>query len=89
MKKIMLTSATVLFLGLAAMAHNGDKCGKKCDKKECKKECVAQDKSKENCDKSKCNHQGACGTEQQSCHKAQKPKQATPAAAPAPAPIKQ
>jgi hypothetical protein len=45
MKKLILTSATVLFLGLTAMACEGDKCGKKCEKK---------------CDKQECTKGGAC-----------------------------
>ena len=44
MKKIILTSASVLFIVLSAFAQEGGKCDKKCikkcDQKECVKECV-------------------------------------------------
>jgi len=43
MKKLILTSATVLFLGLGAYAQDGGKCAKKgakkCDQTECAKKC--------------------------------------------------
>jgi hypothetical protein len=41
MKKLILSSALALFIGVSAFACEGGKCGKgdkKCDKKECTKE---------------------------------------------------
>ena len=43
MKKLILTSATILFIGLTAFAQDGTKCTKKCDPKECTKKCDTKD----------------------------------------------
>ena len=55
MKKLILTSATILFIGLAAFAQQGgtctQMCGKKCtvteckDKTKCNKDCAKDEKS--------------------------------------------
>lgn len=80
MKKLILTSATILFIGISAFAADGDKCAKKCEKK-CEKAC----KKDETCKK-------ACADASMKCTKkdmkacAGKEKAATPAVAPATTP---
>lgn len=49
MKKVILTSATVLFLALTAVAQDGGKCCKKGDKKCEMAACTKDEKCKEKC----------------------------------------
>ncbi len=49
MKKLILTSATVLFIGLTAFAGDGGKCAKKCEKKCEPKECTKDPNCKKIC----------------------------------------
>jgi hypothetical protein len=63
MKKLMLTSATILFIGLAAFAQQGgtctQMCGKKCsvteckDKSKCSNDCAKSEKGSKPADEKK------------------------------------
>ncbi len=64
MKKLILTSATLLFLGFTVFAGDGDKCRKKCDKKCDKKECVKDANGDKKCSKADCKHDAKCDKEQ-------------------------
>jgi hypothetical protein len=52
MKKLVLTSVAILFIGLTSFAGNEEKCSKKCEKKcettECKKDGKCTKKCDEN-----------------------------------------
>jgi hypothetical protein len=67
MKKLILTSATVLFLSIAGFAHDGDKYGKKCEKKCDQKECTKDGKCEKKCGKKECTHDANCKKDQESC----------------------
>ncbi len=76
MKKLILTSATVLFLSISSFAHDGDKCGKKCEKKCDQKECTKDSKCEKKCGKKECTHDANCQKDQENCKKACKTKAA-------------
>jgi len=50
MKKLIFSTATILFVSLSSFAQEAPKCSKVCDKKCDKKECTTAG----TCDKSKC-----------------------------------
>ena len=62
MKKLILTSAAILFIGLTSFAQDGGKCAKKCEKKcdikECVKDggCTKKCGANESASNMKCNH---------------------------------
>ncbi len=62
MKKLILTSAAVLFIAFTVSANNDAKCAKKGEKNCSTKECVKYSPKKENCQSkdTKCKDQGAC-----------------------------
>ena len=67
MKKFILTSATLLVIGLTAFAGNGNDCGKKCEKKCDKKECAKDSKCEKKCDKTECKHNAKCEKDSKAC----------------------
>ncbi len=50
MKKLILTSAAILFIGLTSFAQDGSKCAKKCEKKCDITACTKGEKSNKKCD---------------------------------------
>jgi hypothetical protein len=65
MKKLVLTSVTVLLIGLSAFAGDNDKCSKKCEKKCETKECSKDGKCTKKCDEStsSCHMTAKCNPE--------------------------
>ncbi len=60
MKKLILTSATLLLFGASIFACDGGKCGKKGDKKCDQKECVKDGHGDKKCTKADCKHDAKC-----------------------------
>jgi len=70
MKKLILTSATVLFIGLTAFAQDGGKCDKKCAKgNECKKECSKDGVCNKKCGMNECTADMKCNKDNANCKK--------------------
>lgn len=70
MKKLILTSATILFIGLSAFAEDGGKCTKKCEKKCDYKECTKDGNGLKKCGNTVCTPDMKCGEEKsKSCAK--------------------
>ncbi|MCX6295670.1 MAG: hypothetical protein NTX97_06315 [Bacteroidetes bacterium] len=64
MKKLMLTSATILFISLSSFAQDGVKSTKNCEKKCDMKECPKDTDCKKKCEMGEC-------TADMKCHKAE------------------
>jgi hypothetical protein len=80
MKKLILSTAAILVIGLSAYACDGGKCNKKCDKKGDKKECVqGKDCDKKSCIKDeKCEkkeHKSCCKMPTETVKPEQKPEE--------------
>lgn len=69
MKKLILTSATVLFIGLTAFAQDGGKCTKKCEKKCDMKECTKDGNCNKKCGMNECTADMKCNKDNQNCAK--------------------
>ncbi len=69
MKKLILTSAAILFIGISAFAGDEHKCSKKCDKKCEVKECTTKEDCSKKCS-GRCTADGKSNTENsKSCQK--------------------
>jgi len=60
MKKIILTSATILFIGLSSFAQDCGKCTKKCEKKSDMKECIKEGNCNKKCGMNECSADMKC-----------------------------
>ncbi len=70
MKKLILTSATIFFIGLSAFAQDCGKCTKKCDKKCDTKECTKDSNCNKKCGMNECTADMKCKKENaKSCAK--------------------
>lgn len=55
MKKAILTTTAMLFIGLASFAQEASECAKMCEKKGCSTECKTPAECKEKCEAEKGN----------------------------------
>lgn len=70
MKKLILTSATILFIGLSAFAQDCGKCTKKCEKKCDMQECIKDGNCNKKCGMNACTADMKCKNENaESCAK--------------------
>lgn len=69
MKKLILTTATVLFIGLSAFAQDGGKCTKKCEKKCDQKECSKDVNCNKKCGMNECTTDMKCNKDNANCKK--------------------
>lgn len=60
MKKLILSSATLLLIGFTAFAGDGSKCTKKCEKKCDKKECIKGNHCDKKCNMAECTPDMKC-----------------------------
>ncbi len=67
MKKVILTSVTILFIGVAAFAGNGDNSNKKNEKKCDPKECAKQEGCTKKCCAGACTENAKCNKEAKKC----------------------
>lgn len=67
MKKLILTSATLLIVGLSAFACECEKCDKKCEKKCDTKECAKQEGCNKKCCAGECTENAKCNKENKKC----------------------
>ncbi len=69
MKKLILTSATVLFIGLSAFACDGSKCTNKCENKNNQKECKKDASCEKKCSGNQSSVDFKCKKDNENCKK--------------------
>lgn len=69
MKKLILTSATILCIGLTSFAQDGGKCSKSCEKKCEVKDCSKDPECKKKCAPSESTVGTKCSKDSKSCAK--------------------
>ena len=69
MKKLILTSATILFVGFTAFAQDGSKCSKKCDNKSDQKGCMKEGTCNKNVEKNDWASGLKCNPDNTNCKK--------------------
>ena len=69
MKKLILTSATILCISLTSFAQDGGKCAKTCEKKCEVKECSKDPACKKICDKNESTANVKGSTDKKACAK--------------------
>lgn len=69
MKKLILTSATILCIGLTSFAQDGSKCSKSCEKKCEVKDCSKDPECKKKCAPNENTVSIKCSKDSKSCAK--------------------
>ncbi len=69
MKKLILTTVTVLFVAMSSIAQDGSKCQKKCDNKGDMKACATKENCMKNNGEKKCTSDMKCDKHDAKCEK--------------------